>query len=94
MASNAELVEQIKEIEPSFEQGDMTNKELSAKLKELNAETKSAPKASVAVYTVPKGKAMTTKAGMKAEGEVITVDMISGGEESFNELIVKGLLVK
>lgn len=90
MASNAELVEQIKQLEPSFEQGDMTNKDLTAKLKGFTSE----PKASADGYRVPKGKAMTTKGGMKSEGEDITVDMISGGEEGFKALIDKGLIVK
>jgi hypothetical protein len=92
MASNAELVEQIQEIEPSFEQGNMVNKDMAAKLKELNAAPNVGTKPTKG-YKVPEGKAMTTKAGMKAEGDIITVDMISGGEASFNELIAKGLLV-
>ncbi len=41
---------------------------------------------------VPKGKAMTTLSGIKGEGEVITADMVSGGEAQLALLKKKGLL--
>lgn len=44
-------------------------------------------------YKVPKGKAMTTRAGMKSEGEKITPDMVIGGTETLVLLKQKGLLV-
>jgi hypothetical protein len=85
MASNAELIEKIKEINPEFEQGEMTNADMTAMLKDLK---QSEPKQ----LRVPKGKAMTTLAGIKSEGEIITAAMVTGGDEKLQLLLKKGLL--
>lgn len=45
------------------------------------------------LFTVAKGKSITTKAGIKQHGDEVTAKIISGGEESFKELVEKDVLV-
>lgn len=43
-------------------------------------------------YRVPKGKAITTRRGIRGEGEVITARDVSGGREKLDALVDAGLL--
>lgn len=45
------------------------------------------------VYRMPKGKSMTTKAGIKSEGQEVTAGMVVGGDATLKTLKEKGLLV-
>jgi len=43
-------------------------------------------------HRVAKGKAVTTKAGIKSEGDLITAAMLAGGEDALTHLIKKGYI--
>lgn len=101
MASNKELIASIMELDPDAVTDDLNNAQLAETLKGLKAEATEVPKAAepkaaepkAAELRVPKGKAMTTLAGMKSDGDVITAAMVVGGDATLAALKKKGLLV-
>lgn len=99
MASNKELIDEITKLDKGAVTEDLNNAQLAAMLKKLKhteamiptPEPKgSKPKKD----SVVEGKAITTKAGIKGSGVVITAKMLSGGDEALNALRNKGFLVK
>lgn len=103
MASNQELIEKIKSIDPDAKVAGLTNKDLNEHLKSLNAakqggaptppepETKEKVSGS---YKVAAGKALTTRRGIKSEGDTITVSDMTGGDEAFKSFLKTGHIVK
>jgi hypothetical protein len=45
------------------------------------------------VYIVPCGSALSCKTRIVAGGEIVTADMVIGGQETIDRLVLKGALV-
>ncbi len=67
-------------------------RDLKAKKKDKDTETAADHALPVGACKVCEGKAVTTLEGMKAEGDTVTVEMISGGQDSFDRLKEIGVI--
>lgn len=104
MASNKDLVKGIEELTAELNleistEG-MKNKDLSELLSDLKAKVKDASlntkadEAEGKKYTVVQGKALTTKRGVKANGDEVSPKDVNGGVEVLERLVKSGHLVK
>ena len=57
-------------------------------------EKKAAENKVEAGFYVAKGKCLTTKKGIKSDGDVITADCFNGGEKDLKNWLDKGFIVK
>ena len=98
MASNKELIEKIKAINPDAETDGLKNTQLVAMLKILAPPEDApappeAPKAKG--YVIAKGKAITSERGiLSAEDGIVVAKDFNGGDETFQRLIKSGAIVK
>jgi hypothetical protein len=102
MASNNELIAQIKKLDAESDTEDLTNKELAELLAGLKAapedepedEPEAAPTAPVAPYSVKKGGAVTSKRGILADGQALSAADLAGGQSALDALVKSGHVVK
>jgi hypothetical protein len=104
MASNKDLTAAIEaratELEIEFPSTEgLTNAELVALKKELDAYTPDADEAAdeaeaPAPYTIAPGKAVTSLKGVVGEGKAVTAGHFTGGGETLAALVKAGLVIK
>ena len=92
MPSNKTIQAQIAEFSDEDTEG-LSNVQLAARLSELKAKSEDAPEDAVS-YVVAPGKALTCKRGVVSEGEKVKAEHFPGGQETLDNLVEKGFVLK
>ena len=105
---NADLIDDIKVIDAEAVTEGLKNPQLEALLKVLkdkaleesnngggvDPKPEQAIKESEPGHCVAPGKSITSKRGIKTEGDTVSAEYFSGGQETFDDLIERGFVVK
>ncbi len=98
MASNKDLISKIKKMaaELGGECPDLSNAKNSELVEMLASgeEELRRRKAKEMPYTVAKGKSITSKRGILADGAGVTAKDLAGGEEALETLVDAGYVIK
>ena len=96
MPSNKDLTKSIKDLDPEAETEGLSNKQLSALLSELRdkANTDADADAGKPPFYVSKGKAITSKRGILADGDEIKADDLAGGKDALEAFVKSGHVAK
>lgn len=95
MPSNKDLIEEILKIDEEAVTDSLNNKQLGALLKKLKSDDVTPePEVKSPAFSVKKGKAITSKRGILADGDEVKADDLAGGEDSLKALVESGHVVK
>ena len=105
MATKAELIEAILELNKDAITADLTHDELTKLLSETRDEAEagaladeilapSVTKAAPHPYSIAQGKSVTCKKGVLAHGDEIKAEHLGGGQESLDALVQSNVVIK